>query len=246
MSFKDGTSLRCRARGARNGRSGATWEREALRDRFLAKVALIIDDLPHAPASHCVEALCGDARRLPSRLRKQRYNISFFSPPYPNRYDYTANYQLELGFGFLNNREELKQLRRAQLRSHLECPWPKRRRVKQPALEEFLLAALAAKRPGDQTGRVVRMVAGYFEDMRLVLEQLQGAVRPGGHIAMVIGNQIFNGQQLPTDFLLSAIAEDLGMNTKEIRMARQKGVAVQQRKRWGNPGSRESILILEV
>jgi hypothetical protein len=35
----------------------------------------------------------GDARSLPPTIAANSVNVVCFSPPYPNRYDYTANYQ---------------------------------------------------------------------------------------------------------------------------------------------------------
>jgi hypothetical protein len=247
QATKDGVSLRRRVRGRRPGRWGTTWTRAQVRQRFAARVKTFVADLDEAPAPGRAKCIVGDARSLPAPLRRGESTLALFSPPYPNRYDYTANYQLELGFGFVSSRDDLRKLRRAQLRSHLECPWPEKRMVEIPALDEFLACLLSVRRTGDETGRVFRMVAGYFEDMAVVLEQVAEAVRPGGHVVIVVGNQVLGGQQLPTDLLLATLAEDrLGMSLKSIWVAREKGVAPQQRARFTCvPGSRESVILLE-
>jgi hypothetical protein len=182
----------------------------------------------------------GDARHASTRTA----DVAIFSPPYPNRYDYSASYQLELGFGFCSSNEELRGLRRSLLRSHLESPWPNRRTLALPALDEFLLAMLRQRDDGDESRRVARMVCGFFEDMRTVLERISVSLVPGAPVALVVGTQSFNGESLPTDLLLAAVAEDIGMACKGIWIARVKGVASQQRSARPGLANRESILIL--
>ena len=66
--------------------------------------------------------LLGDARRLP--LGDAIAGSAIFSPPYPNRYDYSAIYQLELAAGIRRVPEDLRRIRKSLLRSHLEAPPP--------------------------------------------------------------------------------------------------------------------------
>jgi hypothetical protein len=90
------------------------------------------------------------------------------------------------------------------------------------------------------------MVAGYFEDMAQVLSELARVVRTGGHVAAVVANQVFAGEELPTDLIIATLAENTGFITKSVWVARPKGVAPQQRLRLGSvPASRESVLIFE-
>lgn len=246
QATKDGTSLRRRQPGRRLGRWGLEWTSAQVRGTFLAKAGRIASDVRAAPTGGRSRCYLGDARQLPSSIAPHSVTIACFSPPYPNRYDYTANYQLELGFGFCTSREELRALRKAQLRSHLECSWPERRTIASAALDEFLAALLAKRQLGDESGRVFRMVAGYFEDMAKVLGELARVVHHGGHVAVVIANQVFGGEQLLSDLIVAELAEDAGFVTKSVWVARRKGVATQQRLRLGSvPASRESVLMLE-
>lgn len=246
QATKDGTSLRRRRPGRRPGRWGAMWTPERVRAAFRSRAELIASDTVEAPPVGRTRCHHGDARALPKSIRANSVSVACFSPPYPNRYDYTANYQLELGFGFCGSAEALRLLRKSQLRSHLECPWADGRTVVSDALDEFLGALLASRRKGDEAGRVFRMVSGYFEDMAQVFGELMRVVRPGGHVAIVVGNQVFAGQPLPTDLILAEIAETVGFVTKSVWVARRKGVSTQQRLRLASvPESRESILILE-
>jgi hypothetical protein len=249
QATKDGTSLRRRPHGdGRRGRYKTRRTRDQVRDAFNQRLDALEADaaLQPGPAPGS-RAIVGDARQLPNLLAKAgKFDVAVLSPPYPNRYDYSANYQLELGFGFVKNRDRLKALRRAQLRSHLEAPWPATRTVKSDALDEFLAALLHAKRIADQTGRTFKMVAGYFEDMTCVLAGLATCMRAGAPVAIVIGTQVFAGQELPTDLLIAEIAERNGFVLKDLWVARKKGVAVQQRARFKTvPASRETVLVFE-
>lgn len=248
QATKDGTSLRQRpAASGRNGRFRAITTRKTVTATFNARVALLREGATSAtPPIVGSRAVVGDARSVSTLLAGELFDIAIFSPPYPNRYDYSANYQLELGFGFIDRDTDLKALRKRLLRSHLEATWPLARTVSSAALDEFLSALLHEKQTGDQTGRVFRMAAGYFEDMALVLQELATVLAPGGAAAIVVGTQVFAGQSLPTDLILADLAERAGYAVKDIWLARSKGVAVQQRARFGDvPGSRESVILLE-
>jgi hypothetical protein len=90
------------------------------------------------------------------------------------------------------------------------------------------------------------MVAGYFEDMAIVLTRLASCMRSGAPVAIVLGTQVYAGQQLPTDLLVAELAQSRGFAVKGLWLARRKGVAVQQRARFdGVLSSRETILLLE-
>lgn len=246
QATKDGTSLRRRPHGRRDGRFGLRHSRANVRSAFSQKLALLragsgaLTSIP--PDS---DVITGDARCIGELLAGRKFDVAVCSPPYPNRYDYVSNYQLELGFGFVDDVDALRRLRKAQLRSHLEAPWADDRTLELDALDEFLAALLASKHRTGEVGRVFRMVSGYFEDMSVVLAGMRTVMRPGAHVIMVVGTQVFANEALPTDLLVAEIAELHGYAVKEIWIARRKGIAVQQRQRVRRPaGSRESVLLL--
>lgn len=248
QATKDGTSLRRRPRGSRRiGRFGVRYRRADVQSTFLSRVEALRAGAAGRPAPIAGSmALTGDARELPGLLRGHGpFDVAVFSPPYPNRYDYVSKYQLELGFGFIDSSDELRRLRKAQLRSHLEAPWAIQRTVELAALDEFLSSYLASSHRTSQANRVFRMVCGYFEDMSKVFCGLHAVMRPNSLIAVVIGTQVFGGELLPTDLLLAEVAELHGFHVDQIWWARDKGVAVQQRKHLRRPvASRETVLIL--
>ena len=110
-------------------------------------------------------------------------------------------------------------------------------------LDEFLAEMYTGRKTSDTSGRALRMVAGYFEDMARVLANLQLSLRPGAGAAITVGTQAFNGEVVPTDLLLAAIGEEVGLTSKAVWVARAKGVAAQQR-RYKPGGTRECVLLL--
>ncbi len=246
QATKDGTSLRKRPYGHRDGRYGLCHTRADVRAAFSQKLTLLragSGSIPTVPAGS--ELIIGDTRDVGKLLAGRKFDIAVCSPPYPNRYDYVSKYQLELGFGFIGDSVDLRRLRKSQLRSHMEAPWAEKRTLDIDALDEFLVALLASEHRTGEVGRVFRMVSGYFEDMSEVLAGMHSVMRPGASVAIVVGTQVFANETLPTDLILSEIAEFHGYAVKEIWVARQKGIAVQQRQRYKNPNSsRESVLLL--
>jgi hypothetical protein len=251
-SVKDGTSLRHRSprregRTTRPGRKDLYFSRIDVVQQFRAAARAIADDLPKLPSGDAAAIVHrADARDLP--LDDNSVGCVVFSPPYPNRYDYTAVYQLELAVGgFVDTAVELKALRKSLLRSHLESPAPVSPAFIEPAVVEVLRAVGEATRgnpPGG--GRTMRMLVGYFDDMRIVLNEIARVTRPGAPVACVISTQTYFGVAVPTDLMLAALAQRAGLSIEALWILRRKRVAVQQRSRVPvrNLGGREVVLFL--
>lgn len=189
-----------------------------------------------------VAVVRADARRW--RPARDSCGAIVFSPPYPNRYDYSAIYQLELAVGgFITDAAGLRRVRKQLLRSHLEAPPRDEYTVDLPALREFLAAVNGSRVKGDQAGRIMRMVAGFFEDMADVLQRVAEALRPGAAAGVVVATQTYLGQHLPTDLLLAQLGSAAGLEVRALWVVRPKGIASQQRGR-ARSSSRETVLIL--
>ena len=252
MSVKDGTSLRHRdrernGRTTRPGRKGQQITAGEVVQAFVAAANVIGNDLAKMPSGIESRVLLGDARRLP--LGDAIAGSAVFSPPYPNRYDYSAIYQLELAAGgFVQVPGDLRRIRKSLLRSHLEAPPPRSLPVlEDPAVLAVLRAVAAAADGGPrERGRTLRMLVGYFDDMCRVFAELARVLRPGAPAACVVATQTFFGCPVPTDVMLASIARRAGLVVEELWVLRHKRVAVQQRARGGvtSTGGRESVLLL--
>lgn len=251
-SVKDGTSLRHRSRDregrtTRPGRKDERPSRTTVFEYFRAASNAIADDLPKLPSSETPATVyLADARELP--LADRSIGCAVFSPPYPNRYDYTAIYQLELAVGeFIAHREELKALRRSLLRSHHESPAPLQPTFDEPVVVEVLrMVEKASSHDPSAAGRTMRMLIGYFDDMRIVLSEIARVLRPGCPAACVVSTQTYFGIAVPTDVMLASLAQRVGLEIERVWVLRNKRVAVQQRSRGGvkSQGGREVVLLL--
>jgi len=205
----------------------------------------MIEDLELAsctmPEGVRADVRLGDAR-LHSRGKVCEALIT--SPPYPNRHDYTRIYLLELLIGSSMSESEIKSLRYRTLRSHVEA----RQQIRavgyqRPAALERILDCMAQGNLNNSG--LLRMIAGYFEDMHLCLVASARRLRSGGRIAFVVSNARFGGHCIPVDTILAEIGQGLGLKVLDIRVGRVRGNSPQQMGRFGRAESRESIIIWE-
>lgn len=250
-AVKDGTSLRHRdrqrsGRSTRPGRKGHQPKAAGVVSEFLSAANAIAEDLAKMPSGTEARVILGDARRLP--LGEAVAGSAVFSPPYPNRYDYSAIYQLELAAGgFVQAPADLRRIRKSLLRSHLEAPPATSVVLDDPAVIAVLRTVAAASEGGpDERGRTLRMLVGYFDDMCRVFAELVRVLRPGAPAACVVATQTYFGYPVPTDLMLASIAERAGLLVEELWVLRRKRVAVQQRARGdvASSGGRECVLLM--
>ena len=187
-----------------------------------------------------VEILQGDAREadLPKKYWG-KIGAVITSPPYLNRYDYSRTYSLELCTLFVDEFSDLRNIRHSLLRSHIESREHVGKEISLPALDEILKNLKMKDLNND---RIPIMIKGYFEDMNLVIKQLVHYLRPGGLVALVVANARFEGELVPTDLILSELAEIHGFKTEGIWVTRYKGNSSQQMGRYGRIPVRESIV----
>lgn len=186
----------------------------------------------------------GDARDLINVKFDKQPTAIITSPPYPNRYDYTRTYSIELCFNFVQNFEELKALRFGILRSHIESKVSATDIPNHPAVEE-VINILRQQEKTLNNRRIPDMLTAYFVDMQQVISEWARILAPGGKVAMVVDNVRFAGEMIPVDLILSEIAEAVGFKVKEIIVARYKGNSSQQMGKYGRIPVRESVLVWE-
>jgi site-specific DNA-methyltransferase (cytosine-N4-specific) len=181
----------------------------------------------------------GDARSLPALPDDLRPTLLVTSPPYPNRYDYTRSYCLELCFHFARDFADLRELRMSILRSHIEAKALPGDEPVHPALAE-VVDILGTRRLNNP--RIVPMLVAYFVDMAAAIRRWSALLAPGARVAMVVDNVRFDGEMVPTDTILSALAERHGFRVERIEVARYKGNSSQQMGRFGRLRARESVV----
>lgn len=182
----------------------------------------------------------GDARAFNGIALSREPTILITSPPYANRYDYTRSYALELCFHFVKSADELRDLRRGILRSHIESQTTDEDIPPHPAVSEVLDSL--SRKPLNNP-RIPIMLNAYFVDMARVIEQWSRVLARGSRVAMVVDNVRFEGEMVPVDLILSEVAEQHGFSVERVIVARYKGNSSQQMGKYGRVPVRESVLL---
>lgn len=213
---------------------------------FDSKLKTIIEDLRDLKGSGNHIVFNGDSISL------QRYNIpeidlSIFSPPYANCFDYFEVYKIELWLGeFVKTYEELRKLRKSALKSNLST-------INKVAIENKTITPSLRpiidylKTISLWDNKIPIMLISYFSDMETVLRNIYQVTKKGGFTIIVVGNSSYGGLAVPTDILLAEISVSVGFQVQEIIVARKNETSSQQYSSIGNliEYVRESIIILK-
>lgn len=204
---------------------------ELFRQRFLDAIY----DLRAYQTRACREfkVLRGDCRELISTI--EMADLAVFSPPYPNSFDYTDVYNLELwALGYLSNSADNTELRKATLRSHVQIHRDMGgRRYSSGALTQTL-EALEKVRSSLWNRHIPDMVCAYVSDMGDMMTALSSRLRPDGRVYMVVGDSRYGGVDIPVAKILAQIARHADLKLLKAEPCRSMRASPQQ-------GGREEI-----
>ena len=177
----------------------------------------------------------------------KKFDLAVFSPPYLNCFDYFEVYKTELWMGdFVESYDQLRQLRRNTLRSHLNANFKSELSTEKNFVKtiEPLFSYLKGQKLWDK--KIPSMVWFYFEDMFRVLNNLYMILKPKGTCVIVVGNSAYANTVIPVDVLLATLAIEAGFECDTIDVARRNETSSQQHKNLGNFSKylRESLVIL--
>jgi hypothetical protein len=252
-AFKDGKCLRYK-----RDWQGLKLSRADFLQAFESRAALIIEDLDkESDAALNVKITLGDSRRFGEM---DLFDLCVTSPPYLNSFDYTDVYRPELFLGgFVKDMEQLRALRLATIRSHVQTKW------RDPHEEDFgkhysdavaeLSAATETRREENEmlwNRRIPLMIQAYFEDMGLVLKRLKARAKPHASVWLVVSTSSYAGVEIPVDLIIADIAVRNGWFLREVQVMRHlRRVAGQQwhelsgRGHPNGPHLRESLVVLD-
>lgn len=151
----------------------------------------------------------GDAR---SALRRvSQADVAIFSPPYPNSFDYTDVYNLELWMlGYLQCGDDNRRLRHRTIRSHVQMKWRPTQKVAVSATLDRTVARLRRAR-GDLWNRhIPEMVGFYFDDLCEIFRELARILSAGKHIIVAIGDSQYGGVRVNVASILGEAVSDIG------------------------------------
>lgn len=184
------------------------------------------------------EVHCTDAR---SFEHTRPIDLTVCSPPYPNSFDYTDVYNLELWMlRYLSGAEGNRELRTSTLSSHVQI-----HRQHQPAPEgssalEEALSCLEQIRSSLWNRHIPEMVGGYFAELTEVFQRVHQATRLGGELWVVVGDSQYKGVLLRVADILTQLLSQAGWRLKASGMSRSMRTSAQQ---GGQHDLKETLLI---
>ncbi len=184
----------------------------------------------------------GDARLVAGNIAP--VDLAIFSPPYPNSFDYTDVYNLELwALGYLDGRSANTRLRLSTLASHVQI---NRMFPKSPPGSRTLAKTLAALGSSERTlwnRNIPAMVGGYFAEMLGIVRAVRGLLPPKGQIWMVVGDSRYSGVTVSVANILSELASQAGCKVVLKEACRSMRSSAQQ---GGDATLKETLLVLSV
>ncbi|MER8465691.1 hypothetical protein [Mesorhizobium sp. M1396] len=185
--------------------------------------------------------LRGDARRLLSCVGET--DLAVFSPPYPNSFDYTDVYNIELwALGYLGSLADNRALREATLRSHVQISRDMDVPQTGNAALDRTMSSLEGVRSKLWNKRIPDMVGAYFVDMFAILSELHRSLRTDGRVYMVVGDSRYGGIDVPVGEILTAQASDLSFKVVSSEPFRSMRASPQQ---GGRHELAESLIVFQ-
>lgn len=155
-------------------------------------------------------------------------DLALFSPPYPNSFDYTDIYNVELWMlAYFTSAQDNSRLRLKTLRSHVQVSWERPTPTVPSTALEDVVRALVAKRDQLWDRRLPEMVQAYFEDLQSLVRGLSRSLTATGRVAIVVGDSSYAGVRIDTAQVLVDIATSLGFAIEARESARVMRASMQ-------------------
>ncbi len=185
-----------------------------------------------------VDVLHGDARSTGPR---RAHDIAIFSPPYPNSFDYTDVYNLELWMlGYLADSADNRDLRLSTVTSHVQLHREYKSAPNSSPTLSHTLAELASIKDRLWSPWIPAMVGAYFADLMQVISRVKARLKPSGRCCIVVGDSRYGGVLVATAEILAELATDAGWRVQTIEPVRAMRSSAQQ----GLTDLSESLLVL--
>lgn len=169
----------------------------------------------------------GDCRETISR--SPTVDLAVFSPPYPNSFDYTDVYNVELWMvGYLHDSASNRILRQSTLSSHVQVQREFGPRPSGSQTLDSVSTQLHGVQKALWNRRIPNMVDGYFADMTTVIKALESCLSPGGEAWAVVGDSLYANVHIPVAKILSELAPTCGFETVRIEAFRSMRSSAQQ------------------
>ena len=170
------------------------------------------------------------------------FDVAVFSPPYPNSFDYTDVYNIELWMlGYLADPRDNANLRERTLSSHVQihrdyAPAP----TGSPLLDETL-ALLRLNVDQLWNRNIPAMIGAYFAEMLTILRRLKRVLTVNGEIWIVVGDSSYAGIGIGVANILAELAASECMDIRRNECLREMRKSAQQ---GGQEQLAESLLVI--
>ncbi|SDK71900.1 hypothetical protein SAMN05192566_2202 [Methylophilus rhizosphaerae] len=170
------------------------------------------------------------------------FDFCLFSPPYPNSFDYTDVYNIELWMlGYLTSAQENLALRKSTLRSHVQVTASRPARELPSKHFQSVYKKLVKARGELWDSRIPEMVRDYFSDLADILELMRDRLNSGNYVGMVVGDSQYRDIHIGVAKVLSELAPSLGFKVESTKRVRSMRSSAQQ---GGNLKLAESLVLL--
>ena len=180
----------------------------------------------------------GDALRALGTIEDM--DLAVFSPPYPNSFDYTDVYNIELWIlRYLKRPEDNTQLRMRTMRSHVQI----KREIATGAPPAIVQESIESLRmaQGLWNPWIPEMIGAYFSDLASTTKELRRMLPDRGRVYAVLGDSRYAGVHIPVIEGFACRASELGFNVVSIEALASKRTSPQH---GGRRELGESLLTL--
>lgn len=170
--------------------------------------------------------LHGDSRKLLASIGP--VDQITCSPPYPNSFDYTDVYNLELWMlGYLTSFDDNRNLRQSTLSSHVQvsrefAAAPRCRRL------DKTMRALRRAQESLWDDRIPAMVGAYFADLQGMMRTCAQLLPSRGQAWFVVGDSQYAGIHVQVAKILADLAPSVGLKVERTTPFRSMRVSPQQ------------------
>ena len=218
-----------KGRRYRSGWEARTTSVKAVDSAFSDSVQRAIQDIARfgRRAEPSYTLMRGDCREHVTSMPEAEFAL--FSPPYPNSFDYTDIYNVELWLlGYLASSDENRGLREATLRSHVQVK--RSYACETPASRLLSRTMKALKRKSEQLWDkdIPAMIQAYFADMATIVAGLADTMAPRADVMMVIGDSRYAGVRIDVAAICAEMAPELGFKVVATRPIRAMRASAQQ------------------
>ncbi|HEV2806316.1 MAG TPA: hypothetical protein VGW57_15440 [Chthoniobacterales bacterium] len=171
--------------------------------------------------------LIGDSRVEIHNVDK--VDVAISSPPYPNSFDYSDIYNVELwALGYLKSAAANRSLRNATLRSHVQITRDFGYRDLGSKTLKRTISELDRRRATLWNRYIPEMIGAYFDDLADVLKGMADKLKRGGTIVLAVGDSRYAGVVVNVENILREIAPSVGLQMKRHYTLRSMRDSAQQ------------------